>query len=243
MKKEKRPNPYPILLLIILIPFWSIGCIADKTNQRTFTNQPFVCKYNLTKDKKLLQLRDNTLIYTQKLENTQIKPGTSGIALHFTIDYDNQTTSEYYEVTNFEYIEVPQYTLKIQGKTEPGYQDTIQGIIPMGYIDSILFINAKQKIKKGQEFVSNLLLDSTQITENEVYILQFETKNITPGTENEINNTLQPNAFNIAEFIRKYGIEQNKTELKVRIKYQTSWNKEHQPIYETTPILYPLMLK
>lgn len=231
-----------MLYISLLIPLLN-GCIDDKENRRTFTNEPFVCEYDQTKNKTLLRLRDNTLIYTPELENIHIEPGSCGIALHFIMDYDNQTSAKYYEVIDFEYIKIPKYNLKFQEKPETDYQDTLQGIIAMGYIDSILFINAMQKVKKDQEFVSCLIFDPSQTDENEAYILDYATKAITPGTGNETSNNLIPTAFNIAEFVRKYGIEQNKTELKIRIRYQKNKSKNHTPIYATTPILSPLILK
>lgn len=240
MNKKSIAGFLPLFIMGLL---FLTGCLDDADNTRRFINEPFVCEYSASENKMLLRLRDNSLIYTPQFTGISAQPGACGIALSFIIDYKNQLSSKYYEVTNFEYISVTKHDLQFQEKPDPSYQDTLFGIQAAGLIDTILFIDAAQKVKKDQEYVSMLTFDPAQNPESDVFLLDFATKLVSPGTGTDIYNALIPSAFNISEFVRKYGIEQDRKELSIQIRYQKGWNENNEPVYETTKILSPLILK
>ena len=210
------------LLCVLIIGF--TGCIKNGSNTSTIQG-PAVVKYYMGQ----LMLRIDGVLFAI--------PNTDGalfvddlIWAFFTVDYDNQASTDYYTVYDFSYMPIKSsYPIESydEGGSSENYTAPIIDISGGAIVDHYLVLLLSQYSSEKMEYIYEMSYDPNE--EGERPTVYIRAKKMSSGTDTDYKVDY-PYAFNMYNYVMYQG-ENNKITINVKYKTGETDGKEQFATY------------
>lgn len=225
MKTMKWIFAYSVLSL-----FFLTSCLEETGNRVTRESLAVV---RMDNDGKIFlstnYIYDYGWIAAPQLDNRDLKDGDC-LFISFTIDFDNQPSTNYYTATKIGYAVIDQADIEDKSTSEIIEDEYTDSIIGMGYtyLDNKLFIQTVQYAAQKQEYKYELVCNTDSIDEeNNIYnlYLRASKNNTASGT---LQNQVYSYAFDMVDFYNQHGSD---GKISFNVKFKSGEDAEQNDIY------------
>ncbi len=222
-----RLNNVIILSLFALI-FGATSCMKKGENISSHLYIPAIVEYSFLQQP-LLKTSLGTVL-APELSDDLLKPSEL-LVTNFSVNYDNQPSSEYTTISNVQYVKVESsYPAATPGgeSTTEDYTVPIEDMLYRDPVVNILFFGFIHTAPGDQKFVYEMTYDSEDTSDTPT--LYIRAKKDGEGTETK-GAYLYFYAFDMTSYFSSH--KTDATEIKFNIKYKTGVDDEGKDVYKS----------
>ncbi|MDR1172310.1 MAG: hypothetical protein LBL24_07650 [Bacteroidales bacterium] len=222
---------FPFLGVLMLV---FSSCIDKGNNIQSFGQVAAVVGYS-SSGLPVIQTYNDSFVVPELSDYllTDLNIGDPVLA-YFDINFDNQPSTEYYTISNFEYVKVgkgyPEGTPEGKSRYDD-FSEEVGDVFVIDMVHNILFLGIRLIVSESQTIEYELTFDPEEEVKDNIPTLYLRVRKSGTGTESLYN---LPYAFDMSyasSFLSPYR-DASTNQVKVNIKCKTGVNDEGEDEYK-----------